>query len=324
MEVKETEAQAAVAAAAPLGDVLDLVTDQEEPGGPPAKPATKFVLSAASPPFSLPTPTPLPPVERDSSADHEDPSSAPPRTQTVVSVPTPPVTASASKPAPAALAPAAVAALTAAELDDVVVWSGTDLCSAVRCRGWMRPQHMWRRGTDVRTGASSAARAGGGGGAAAHASAIGAALAHASLPPALVRCAEDGKYRSRLCNHWDDSCGAFCPMRRKGRCDFAHGPVELRVREHKRNRWGRSVDERGECSNALASGGEDTYGAAQNIERMRREDGRDAADKWRRDDRAGNRRPKRSAGVGGGGGGGGTPGRGGPRHGQPRVVASAT
>ena len=63
-------------------------------------------------------------------------------------------------------------------------------------------------------------------------------------------------------------------MRRKKKCIFAHGPVELRVKESKRNRWGKLVDSEGNCSNPKASGGEDTYGAARSIEAMREKEGK--------------------------------------------------
>jgi hypothetical protein len=63
-------------------------------------------------------------------------------------------------------------------------------------------------------------------------------------------------------------------MKRKKKCIFAHGPVELRVKEGKRNRWGKLVDAEGNCSNPKASGGEDTYGAARSIETMREKEGK--------------------------------------------------
>jgi hypothetical protein len=33
----------------------------------------------------------------------------------------------------------------------------------------------------------------------------------------VLRCAVDGKYRTRLCQHWDGSKGVSCPMRKKVR-----------------------------------------------------------------------------------------------------------
>jgi serine/threonine-protein kinase/endoribonuclease IRE1 len=90
----------------------------------------------------------------------------------------------------------------------------------------------------------------------------------------LLRCAEDPKFRTRLCNHWDVSLGITCPMRKKNKCVFAHGPVELRVKEGKRTRWGKLVDDDGNCNNPKHSGGEDTYGAARSIECERRDEGK--------------------------------------------------
>lgn len=63
-------------------------------------------------------------------------------------------------------------------------------------------------------------------------------------------------------------------MRKKNKCVFAHGPAELRVKEGKKNRWGKLVDKNGNNSNPMHSGGEDTYGAASSIERVRKEEGK--------------------------------------------------
>eukprot|EP00957_Ditylum_brightwellii_P064064 4860023-Ditylum_brightwellii.AAC.1 len=63
-------------------------------------------------------------------------------------------------------------------------------------------------------------------------------------------------------------------MRKKSKCIFAHGPVELRVKEGKRNRWGKLVDKSGNNSNPFHSGGEDTYGTARLIESQRKEEGK--------------------------------------------------
>jgi hypothetical protein len=67
-------------------------------------------------------------------------------------------------------------------------------------------------------------------------------------------------------------------MRKKNKCVFAHGPIELRVKDGKRHRWGTLVDKEGNNSNPMASGGEDTYGAARSVESMRKEEG-----KWNTD-----------------------------------------
>ena len=56
-------------------------------------------------------------------------------------------------------------------------------------------------------------------------------------PNHLTRNATDLKYRSRLCSHWESTRGNSCPMKKKGKCDFAHGPLELRVRETRLKEW---------------------------------------------------------------------------------------
>lgn len=130
---------------------------------------------------------------------------------------------------------------------DVIIWHGSTAARSLHCRGWSRSDEEWIRRVD------------------------------ASLRKRdsnLERCAEDPKFRTRLCNHWDVSYGTSCPMRRKNKCVFAHGPVELRVKETKRNRWGKLVDANGDAKNPQHSGGEDTYGAARSIETNRKQDGK--------------------------------------------------
>lgn len=130
---------------------------------------------------------------------------------------------------------------------DIIVWECSAAAKTFQNRGWSRFDDEWIRRTDA-----------------------------ALLKPNsnLVRCAEDPKFRTRLCNHWDVSLGTFCPMRKKNKCVFAHGPVELRVKEGKRNRWGKLVDKNGDNKNPKHSGGEDTYGAARSIEVERRQEGK--------------------------------------------------
>ena len=59
-------------------------------------------------------------------------------------------------------------------------------------------------------------------------------------------------------------------MRKKGKCVFAHGPLELRVKESRRGKWNQNpyapVDLR-------CSGGEDVFGAAREVEKMRKMEG---------------------------------------------------
>ena len=68
--------------------------------------------------------------------------------------------------------------------------------------------------------------------------------------------------------------GTFCAMRKRNKCIFAHGPAELRIKEGKKNRWGKLVDKNGDNKNPCHSGGEDTYGAARSIESVRKEEGK--------------------------------------------------
>ena len=144
--------------------------------------------------------------------------------------------------------------------DDIILWEGSTAARTFNSRGWYRSDEEWTR----RDSGSRKIR-----------------------DPNLARLAEDPKFRTRLCNHWDESWGVYCPMRRKNKCVFAHGPVELRVKEGKRNRWGKLVDKLGNNSNPCHSGGEDTFGAAKSIETVRKVEG-----KW-------NTKNKKKAGEGG-------------------------
>lgn len=134
------------------------------------------------------------------------------------------------------------------ELDeDIVVWEGSIAAKTFNCRGWHRSQDEWSSHIEP---------------------------FYKKRDPSLKRRLEDPKFRTRLCNHWDQSLGTFCPMRKKNKCVFAHGPVELRVKEGKKNRWGKLVDRNGNNSNRWHSGGEDTYGAAMSIEKVRKDEGK--------------------------------------------------
>lgn len=99
----------------------------------------------------------------------------------------------------------------------------------------------------------------------------------------------DPKYRTRLCTHWENSMGLSCPQKKKGKCSFAHGALELRV--SRKDKWGKNeyfprypcIDYRNikellliamtsEWSDDTAayylprySGGEDVLGAAQSL-----------------------------------------------------------
>lgn len=140
----------------------------------------------------------------------------------------------------------------------LVAWRDSETAASLGCLGWSRSTAFW-------VGEP--------------ASALRTKHAAASTTTTTRRPGgANPRYRTRLCNHWDVSKGVRCPLRRK-RCVFAHGPVELRVKEGKRGRWGRLVDRKGDCSNPRASGGEDTYGAARDVENARKGEG-----KWSTDD----------------------------------------
>lgn len=132
------------------------------------------------------------------------------------------------------------------DVSGVVLWAGSNAAKQFSCRGWIRSEDEWVQRIDAKLRKRDAN---------------------------IARCAEDPKFRTRLCNEWDTSQGTFCSMKRRNKCIFAHGPVELRVKEGKKRRWGTLVNKQGECANPKASGGEDTYTAAKNIEDMRKEKG---------------------------------------------------
>ena len=153
--------------------------------------------------------------------------------------------------------------MSSTDAGDVIIWECSTAAKTFNNRGWSRSDDDWVRRTD-------------------------ASLRKPNVN--LVRCMDDPKFRTRLCNHWDASCGTSCPMRKKGKCVFAHGPVELRVKEAKRNRWGKLVDKNGDNKNPKHSGGEDTYGAARTIETERKQEG-----KWNVDKGTNNKGKKGSA-----------------------------
>lgn len=83
-------------------------------------------------------------------------------------------------------------------------------CCILDCagRGWYRPISQWQR----EKGSSGAGRGQGGSGRP-PGSSQGPGIQQ--MQQQLERCAQDLKYRSRLCNHWDSTLGTFCPMRCK-------------------------------------------------------------------------------------------------------------
>jgi hypothetical protein len=54
-------------------------------------------------------------------------------------------------------------------------------------------------------------------------------------------------------------------MKKKGKCDFAHGSIELRVKENRRNKWGK-INENNTMNHEASlciSGGEDVFNSAK-------------------------------------------------------------
>lgn len=63
-------------------------------------------------------------------------------------------------------------------------------------------------------------------------------------------------------------------MRKKGKCIFAHGPLELRVKESRRGKWPLKISTPESLGIDLrSSGGEDLLGAARSIEKIRAAEG---------------------------------------------------
>lgn len=140
------------------------------------------------------------------------------------------------------------------EMADVIIWHGSSLHSSIKGNGWWRDAASWASTMDRTVGGSSKK------GKASH----------------LLKAAADCKYRTRLCSHWEATSGTACPMRKKGKCIFAHGPAELRTTEKRRDRWGRvpsSVDQQQQPTDMRSSGGEDVLGGARSIEKVRAVEG---------------------------------------------------
>jgi serine/threonine-protein kinase/endoribonuclease IRE1 len=160
------------------------------------------------------------------------------------------------------------APLSSTDNVDIIVWEGGAAAKAFNCRGWSRSDAEWSRHIEPM---------------------------YKKRDPGLKRCMEDPKFRTRLCNHWDESLGTFCAMRKKNKCIFAHGPAELRVKDGKKNRWGKLVDKNGNNSNPWHSGGEDTYGPASSIEKVRKEGGKWNPDNKKKGSGAANKNARKQA-----------------------------
>ena len=151
----------------------------------------------------------------------------------------------------------AIAAVTAGNM---VVWHGSGFAVSCKTVGWWRDDLSWVSQPITRQGKPR--------------------------PSHLTRSSTDTKYRSRLCTHWDMT--QECQFRKKGKCDFAHGPLELRIKDTRRDKWGQTPMHSASSSGhgpgagggsnnntqtaaALLrySGGEDVLGAARSIEKVR-------------------------------------------------------
>jgi len=155
---------------------------------------------------------------------------------------------------------------TAEQMADIIVWHGSTLQSTLKTKGWWRDSQDWICDKGIVVGNSL-----GGNG----------VSSKKSRSNHLTKAATDFKYRTRLCTHWEATGGTVCPMRKKGKCIFAHGPLELRVKETRRDKWGKGGSTN--IANSAAaispaeqlrfSGGEDTLNAARSIEKVRAVEG---------------------------------------------------
>lgn len=132
------------------------------------------------------------------------------------------------------------------EFSDVTIWQNSSLEKSLKCQGWWRVTNSWIESKSTKK----------------------------MRPSHLAKSAVDMKYRTRLCNHWESNHGLLCPMRKKGKCIFAHGPLELRVKENRRDKWLKNATV-GIANNDsfVSSGGEDVFGAARSIEKVRAVEG---------------------------------------------------
>jgi serine/threonine protein kinase len=140
-------------------------------------------------------------------------------------------------------------------IDDVIVWNGSNLQTSLGVKGWWRDHHDWMNSTGIVSGGSKSSKK--------------------NRPSHLTKAATDLKYRTRLCTHYEATAGASCPMRKKGKCIFAHSPLELRVKDTRRDKWGKTFI-LSSCSASellFHSGGEDVLNAARVIEKVRAVEG---------------------------------------------------
>jgi serine/threonine protein kinase len=138
-------------------------------------------------------------------------------------------------------------------LQNVIIWNGSSVQQSLSCKGWWRDNTEW---SIVATAASRTQQF------------------KRNRASHLTKAATDFKYRTRLCSHWEQSDGSICLMRKKGKCTFAHGPIELRVKDNRRDKWPKIDDCVSEPLNTglslQASGGEDVLSAARIVDQNSR------------------------------------------------------
>jgi hypothetical protein len=132
-----------------------------------------------------------------------------------------------------------------AAVDDVIVWKGSSLQTSLASRGWWREKSDW-----VSVGSISSSEK----------------LSRKNRASHLTKAMADVKYRTRFCSHWESTDGLSCPMRKKGKCVFAHGPIELRLKDSRRGKWGCGVKACSEAEQNRLSGGEDAISSARYLD----------------------------------------------------------
>lgn len=140
------------------------------------------------------------------------------------------------------------------DVSDLVVWWGGALAETCNVRGWWRDDVHWI----TQPGLNKIAK---------------------QRPSHIARSATDSKYRSRLCTHWELT--QECAFRKKGKCDFAHYPIELRIKDTRRDKWNAALQQKQQHGKLIipsiadtsvdwlkSSGGEDVLSAARSIEKV--------------------------------------------------------
>lgn len=137
-------------------------------------------------------------------------------------------------------------------VQNITIWNDSTLQTSLQSKGWWREKEDWI----VNSRAKNLKK---------------------NRPSHILKAATDFKYRTRLCTHWESTLGGTCPMRKKGKCIFAHGALELRVKDTRRDKWGKANNGSNQATQKAedlnASGGEDVLGAARSIEKIRQEEG---------------------------------------------------